>query len=133
MTTIIKEQSLLKLGGIIVSKYHAYDNVLEVILIVRSRDRFYAVVANGRQAHRAFRLETGHLVEIEGPIIDYILPESVGYKIVYAVACQRLRFGDELGPPPDPFPDDQELSKLTIFKKCTELNETAKQQSEVKK
>ena len=133
MTTTIKEQSLLKLGGIIVSKYHAYDDVLEVILIVRSRDQFYAVVANGRQAHRAYYLAIGQPVEIEGPIMDYILPDSVGYKIVYAIACQKLRFGNELTPSPELFSDDKELSKLSIFKKCAELNDTAKQSSEVKK
>ena len=124
MSRPITEQPLLKLGGTIVSKYQAYDDILEVILIIRSSNHFYAVVTTGRQAHRALRLDPNRLVEITGPIIDYILPEAVGYKIVYAVACQKLRIGDELTPSPDPFPDDRELSKLSIFKKCADLNNT---------
>lgn len=120
----IKEKIEVELGGVIVAKYRAHEDDLELILIVRSRERFVAVVTHGRQAHRAFSRPNGTPVSVKGSILEYQLPDGCGYRVVYVIDCQQMSFGDGLEqPPPDP-PDvfTEQLSKFLIFQKCESLN-----------
>jgi hypothetical protein len=120
----IKEENTVKLGGIIVAKYHAHADEVELILIVRVQERFFAVVTHGQQAHRAFSRSIGTPVKITGTILEYTLPSECGYRVVYACYCQRIGFGGELEKsPPDPdLGFAEQLPKHQIFQKCDSLN-----------
>ncbi|SHH63172.1 hypothetical protein [Desulfofustis glycolicus] len=119
----IKEESTVKLGGVIVAKYHAYEDYVEQILIVLAKKKFFAVVAHGRQAQRSFRVPVGTTVSVSGTILEYPLPKECGYRVVYAVYCQRMKFGNALEQvPPDPLEEYMQLPKHQIFVKCDSLN-----------
>ncbi|BDD88461.1 hypothetical protein [Desulfofustis limnaeus] len=120
----IKEESIVKLGGTIVAKYHAHADDVEQILIIRAMEKFFAVVAHGWRAHRSFHVPVGTAVKVSGTIIDYQLPKECGYRVVYAAYCQRLTFGDALEQAsPDPFEELEQLPKYQIFEKCNSLNQ----------
>jgi len=120
----IKEESIVKIGGTIVAKYHAHADEVELILIVRSHGMYFAVVTRGRQAHRALPKPPGTPVRITGAIYDYMIPDGCGFRITYVVYCQRMVFGDTLQQPsPGPLEGfDAQLPRHQIFEKCDSLN-----------
>lgn len=113
----------LKIGGPLVSKYNGYGDELEVVLVIKANDMFFGVLAQGRQAHRANKIERGQLVEVEGSVVSDSWPkESGGWKIAYFVRCKRLRSRKETVPDEDPLAEYPELPKFKIFEKCGDLN-----------
>lgn len=122
MKRAIRDEAVIRLGGHIVSMYHAYQDEVEVILIVKAGGMFFAVQANGRQAHRSLKLSPGQMVEVEGPIVSSEFPADSGWKPILTIWCQRLRIGEKGGALEDPFSGQSVLSKFHLFRKCVELN-----------
>ncbi|BDD88642.1 hypothetical protein [Desulfofustis limnaeus] len=121
----IKEKIVVELGGIMVAQYHAHADDVELILIVRAQEKFFAVITRGRQAHRALARPTGTPVKAVGTVLEYRLPDECGYRVVYAIYCQSIRFGDNMeAAPSDPLEGftEQQLPKHQIFQKCDSLN-----------
>lgn len=122
----IREEVVVELGGVIVARYHACAEEAEVILIVRARENFYAVLARGRQAHRAFHRPVGTPLKVTGTIIRQPLPDSCGYRVVSFIDCRRMVFGDQLVHLSPALPEEfaDQLPKYQIFQRCDSLSFT---------
>lgn len=118
----IEEKAMIRIGGVIVAKFKHFVDELLVILVVRSGDNFYGVMAKGRQAHRAYRLEDGLPVEIKGTLVETTLPSEKGWKPVLSILCEKLRAGSQLQKVSNPFGDFYKIPSGQLFEKIRALN-----------
>ena len=121
----IEEKTTIRIGGVIVAKYKHFDNELQVILVVRSGDSFFGVVAKGRQAHRAYKLKDKLPIEVTGVVVETNVPSKNGWKPVLSVLCERLRVGSQLQKTSNPFSDFYTIPSGQLFEKINSLNSTA--------
>lgn len=118
----IEEPATVKIGGVVVSALKAYRDTLEVLLVIKTKNTFYAVVLTGRRAYQAAKLPKGQWVEVKGQVVELLWAADIGWKIPFSVSAHSLRIGSDKEDVLDPFSDIYELSKGEIFRNCFEMS-----------
>jgi hypothetical protein len=115
----ITESTTVKIGGKIASSFRAYQDGLEVILIVQCMGSYIPVVFSGRKAHQAAKIQRGTWIETKGELVEN--PGAIiekGWKIPFSLAGKSLRIGTGKADVTDPLENTSELPKSAIFKAC---------------